>query len=130
MATEASLPICSTAAVNRLIGRVSVLAMNTASAAALSTAINPTSSELFWIAAAGAMNTAFGVVSMTPTHRSPARMAGAIAAPPRFPAWSGTMAATPSIDPRAAASEGKSRVQSVGAPNCEPNSRLPSGLTR
>ena len=50
----------STAAVNWLIGRVSELATNTASAAAPSTAISPTSMDVFWMAAAGAMNTAFG----------------------------------------------------------------------
>ncbi len=42
--------------------------MNTANAAAHNTAISPTSREVFWIAAAGAMKTAFGTVSMMPTH--------------------------------------------------------------
>ncbi len=76
----------STAAVSRLIGRVSELATNTASAAAHSTAIKPTSMVVFWMAAAGAMNTAFGTVSMIPTHCLPTSMAGASAAPPGRPA--------------------------------------------
>ena len=48
-----------------MIGRVSDLAINTASTAAHSTAISPTSSELFRIAAAGAMMTALGTLSIT-----------------------------------------------------------------
>jgi hypothetical protein len=76
----------STAAVNWLIGRVSELATNTANPAAHSTAINPTVMEVFLIAAAGAMKTAFGRVSITATHSLPASMAGASATPPGCPA--------------------------------------------
>ena len=41
--------------------------------------------DVFWMAAAGAMNTAFGTVSMIPTHCLPTSMAGASAAPPGRP---------------------------------------------
>ena len=51
-----------------MIGRVSDLAISSASTAAHNTAIRPTRSEVFLMAAAGAMNTALGTVSMTPTH--------------------------------------------------------------
>jgi len=77
MAAMPSRGAASTARVNSTIGRVSDRAINSASAAAQSTAINPTSIELFRIAAAGAMKAAFGTASMTATHSLPDSMAGA-----------------------------------------------------
>jgi hypothetical protein len=69
-----------------MIGRVSDLATSKANAAAHNTAIKPTRSEVCWMVANGAMMTACGTVSMTPTHSLPARMVGASAAPPGRPA--------------------------------------------
>ena len=67
-----AVPIVAAGALDRrrqlTIGRVSDRAISTASAAAHNTAISPTSTEVFWIAAAGAMMTAFGTVLMTATH--------------------------------------------------------------
>ena len=65
-----------------MIGRVSDLAINSASTAAHNTAIAPTRSDVFLMIAAGAMITALGTVSMTPSHSEPARTAGASAMPP------------------------------------------------
>ena len=87
MATGSLRPMLSTAAVNRLIGRVSDRARNTANAAGEQHREQADQQGRCsgW-SAAGAMKTAFGAVSMMPTHRLPARMAGASAAPPDFPA--------------------------------------------
>jgi hypothetical protein len=127
MATGSLRPSPSTAAVNRLIGRVSEFATSTASAAAHNTAISPTRIELRWIGAAAAMKTVFGTISMIPTHCLPARMAGAIAAPPGRPAGSGTIWASPFDAPSAAAKYGKSLCQFAGVPSWVPNSRAGSG---
>ncbi len=82
MATLPCLAAPWTASVNRMIGRVSDRAISSASTAAHNTAIVPTSSEVFLMIAAGAMITALGVVSMTPSHSAPARTIGASAIPP------------------------------------------------
>jgi hypothetical protein len=117
----------STASVSRTIGRVSDLATRNASAAAHSTAIKPTTIELFRIVVAGPMMVAFGATSMTAIHSLPASSAGASATPFGRPVWSVATCETLGVAPRAAARSGKSLGQLVVLPNCEPNSRPRSG---
>ena len=77
--------------------------------------------------AAGAMITAFGVVSITAIHSEPARTAGANAIPLDRAAWSATISAPPCLAPTCAARCGKSAFQSLGLPSSAPNSRERSG---
>jgi hypothetical protein len=127
MVTGSLRPMPSTATVSCLIGRVSDRATITASTAAHSIAISPTCRVVFLIASAGAMKTAFGIVSITAIHCLPASRTGANATPPGRPASSGTILLQLCVLPRAGASDGKSACQFAGLPSCMPNSRVLSG---
>ena len=121
-------PAPSTAAVNCTIGRVSDRATSTASTAAHNTAIRPTSTEVFWIAAAGRHEHGVGDGL---DHRDPF-IAGQDGGGQRDAAGTSALIRH---DPRNAFASRRARRRRTGSrvasrsacPACEPNSRARSG---